>query len=174
MYNTFASFALLGWIPVSLVLFARLRPPVAATLVFLGAFLLLPATLEFDFPGLPGIDRHAMAGIGALLGYFLFVPNSSKSKLTTSWPLWLIAIYISCGLVTVLLNGDPTLRGLTYMPGLRLYDGLGVTFSNLITLAMPFYLGMKLIRNIDDLTVVLRIIAVEALVTAAHVHRARG
>ncbi len=158
MYNSLAYLALFGWIPVTLVLFARLRPPVAVTLAFLGPFLLLPASLEVDYPLIPPIDRHVVGGVGALLGYLLFVRNRDKAPLTASWPLLLIAAQVLTSFLTVIGNGDPMYFGPFVLPGLSLHDSLGVAFLRLVTLGLPFYLGMRLIRSPADLATVLRLV----------------
>jgi hypothetical protein len=158
MYNSLAHLALIGWIPVVVVLFARLQPPVAVTLAFLGSFLLLPAGLVVHYPLIPPIDRHVVGCLGALLGYLLFVRQRHKSPLTARWPLLLIAAQILSPFLTVLGNGDPIHIGPVALPGLSVYDSLGGAFQRLVTLGLPFYLGMRIIRSPSDLATVLRLV----------------
>jgi len=163
-YNVIAHLVLFGWIPVVLVLFARFKPHVACTLAMLGQFLVLPASLAIDLPALPPFDRHVIGSIGALLGYALFVRPSAKAPLNRRWPLVLLAVQVAVVMVTTLVNGDAIIIGPIVLPGLTLYDGIGDTFVRTFGIAVPFYLGMRVVRNLDQLVTVLKLIAVAGLV----------
>lgn len=162
-YNVIAHLVLFGWIPVVLVLFARFKPHVACTLAMLGQFLLLPASLAIDPPLLPPLDRHVIGGIGALLGFALFVRPSAQAPLNRRWPLVLLAVQVAVALVTTLFNRDPIFIGPLVLPGLTPYDGIGDAFIRMFAIAVPFYLGLRVVRSLEQLVTVLKIIAVAGL-----------
>ena len=162
-YNVIAYLVLYGWIPVVLVLFARFKPHVACTVAMLGQFLLLPASLTVDPPLLPPLDRHVIGGIGALLGFALFVRPSAQAPLQRRWPLVLLAVQVLIALATTLFNREPIIIGPLVLPGLTPYDGIGDAFIRTFGIAVPFYLGMRVVRSLEQLVTVLKIIAVAGL-----------
>ena len=70
----FILIALLGWIPVSMSLFALLPPRRAVVTSVIGAWLLLPPA-SIPLSGLPDYDKMMAATVGILLGTLLFQPN---------------------------------------------------------------------------------------------------
>ena len=79
----FAYLALLGWIPVVLIIFALLPSRCAATTAVIGAWLLLPP-FGLAISGLPDYSKTTAATLGVLLGTLIFDPD----RLLTFRPRW--------------------------------------------------------------------------------------
>lgn len=163
MPNLLASVVLIGWVPVALVLFSTLRPVTAATVTYLGAFVLLPANFSIDYQGLPGIDRHVIGSLACLTGYYLVVPQRLRAPRRVLWPSILIGIQVLCAFMSAATNQDQLQYGMHVLPGLSEYDGLGVAFHRLMSIGIPFFLGSRLIRSVEDLRAVLRVIVLFGL-----------
>ncbi len=162
--NIIAQIALIGWIPVSIVLFLTLRPFVASALTLLGAVLLLPTRIAFDFPGLPAFSREVIAVLAATLGCLFIAPGSLRFRRPAGVPEILIGILIVAPLLTALGNGDPAVYGSFQLPGLTWWDGPAMAFEQLALLGLPFLLGLGLARERSDLRFVFLLLVVAALV----------
>ena len=60
--------ALIAWVPISLWLFSRYRPALAAAMVLVGGMMWLPEAAGFDFPLLPPLNKFSISALCALLG----------------------------------------------------------------------------------------------------------
>src|SRR5258705_4645884 len=158
MPNLFAYIALLAWGLAALLFYRLFRPVTAATVTLLGAVVLLPANFAVDFRGLPPIDRHVIAGLGALAGYVFMVPKRLRNPRVEAWIGDVIGIQVVCAFITAYTNPDPLHYGGTTIPGLPEYDALGVTFTRFMTIGAPVYLAARLIPGYDDLLSILRVI----------------
>jgi hypothetical protein len=158
MPNLVAYTVLFGWLLVAFQLFRANRPAVAATVVFLGALVLLPANLAVDPPGLPPIDRHVIAGFASFAGYFLAAPARLRTRGRFGWPAILIGVQLLCSFVTANQNSDLLRYGDRILPGLSIYDAFGVVFNRLFLIGVPFYLGSRILRTQADLVSALRAI----------------
>ena len=161
--NVVAYVALVLLVPLSAVLFAALRPPLAVATVFLIAWLLLPEGVAFDAPAIPPLDKHSIAAICALCG-----------SLITAWPSlyrarvgrgidW-FAVLLLIGLVgTSATNGDPLIFMSKYLPGVTFYDAMAQAFRLSLTVIVPFVLGRALYRTTNDLTLLMGVVTVAAV-----------
>ncbi len=109
--NILAQLALILWVPISLGLFAVLRPAPAAAVCLLGANILLPVRIGFDFPGLPLLDAERIAGLSAILGCLIFHPDSLRGKRPGLGLEALVGVLALEAFVTALTNRDPVSRG---------------------------------------------------------------
>lgn len=163
MPNIIAFLALVGWVPIAVALFFAFRPAVAATIVLVGACVLLPAGYQIDLAGLPGIGRHVVGGLGVLLGYVLVVLPRQRPSPVGGWPKFLVAVHVLCVLLSALTNTDALHYGDIYLPGMTAYDSLGVMFRRLLGIGIPFLIGASIIKTDADLREVLRVIAIAGL-----------
>ena len=163
MPNTLATLAIYAWVPISLFIFRIFTPITATTVVLLGGLAILPAGFNIDFPGLPPIDRGTVAALGAFLGFTLVVPRSRKARYGFRWPEKLILVYSLCGFFTSAFNTDVLVYGNRIIPGLSIKDGVGVFFYGVVALGMPFYVGSRLVKNIEDLQEALKVVMVFGL-----------
>jgi hypothetical protein len=155
--------ALLLLVPLSAVLFATLRPPLATAAVFLSAWLFLPEGVAFDAPAVPPLDKHSIAALCALAGVLL-----------TAWPRMRharpgrgvdgFALLLLFGLLgTSATNRDPLSYMTTYLPGLSFYDAAAQAFRLSLTVVAPFLLGRALYRTTADLAHLMGMIVFAAL-----------
>src|SRR5687767_12886643 len=69
--NSLSYIALVLWAPITLLLFARLRPPLAAAIALVGGMLFLPEVIFFNPPLLPELDKRTIPPLAALVGCLL-------------------------------------------------------------------------------------------------------
>src|SRR5262252_2490310 len=69
--NTLAAAALVGWIPISIALFAVFAPRTATLISILGGWMFLPE-YKIVASGLPDYNKGAAVAIGSLLGLVCF------------------------------------------------------------------------------------------------------
>jgi len=158
-----AYLALILLVPLSAVLFATLRPPLATAAVFLTAWLVLPEGVAFDAPAVPPLDKHSIAALCALAGTVI-----------TAWPRlrharpgrgvdWFAVLLLVGLLGTSATNRDPLSFMTTYLPGLSFYDAFAQAFRLGLTVVVPFLLGRALYRTTADLARLMGVIVFAAL-----------
>jgi len=160
--NSIAWLALLAWAPFTLVLFARLRAPLAATISIFGAQAFLPNGLAFDAPLVPPLDREVIAVVSSFIGCVLFAPSFSAGK-TPGRGIEMFALLMVLGAVgTALTNGDAIYFGVKYLAPLSAADIVSLSGGAVLSFWLPFYLGRCLFRKAGDLRIVLGALAVGA------------
>jgi hypothetical protein len=163
MPNLFAQVALYAWVPLGILFFRLFKPVTAATVTLLGASVLLPANFTVNPPGLPPVDRHVASGIAALIGFFLFAPPETRRLRRLEWPVILILVLATSTFITTITNPDPLRYGDFVLPALSAYDAMGLVFNRGLTIGVPFFVGMRLIRSTEDVLAALRIIVLFGL-----------
>lgn len=158
----FAYIVLIGWIPVVVVLFANLRPPIAAAVSFLVGILVLPVHLSFDLPGLPGFERESITTMSVLAALLIFRRNSFRHWLRPKWPVALVVGLAVTPFVTAFTNGDAVTFGSWSAPGLAPWDGAGISLSLLLRFGIPFLIGCQVVRDPKALRSVLTLIVIAA------------
>ena len=132
-----AYFALLGWIPAVLVIFALLPSRQAAAIAVIGAWLLLPPyTLAIS--NLPDYSKTTAATVGVLLATLIFDPG----RVLTSRPRWFdlpMLLWCHSGIAASLQNN------------LGLYDGLSDALNQSITWGLPYVIGRLYFGSLADL-----------------------
>jgi tetratricopeptide (TPR) repeat protein len=132
-----AYLALIGWIPVSLVLYVLLPARRATVATIIGAWTLLPP-YGISIPGLPDLSKSLAATIGVFLGTLIFAPD----RLTTFRPRWFdlsMLAWCCSGLLASLHNG------------LGLYDGLTQVVEQLLAYGLPYLIGRMYFNDSDGL-----------------------
>jgi len=125
--------ALLGWIPLTVVLFACLRPHIALIVSYAAAWMFLPmATLPVLW--IPDLSKVTSASYGVLMGAFLF-----HGSAVLSWRPKLVdapmVVWCLCGLFSSLSNG------------LGAWDGLSAVFSRTMLWGVPYLMGRVFLSN---------------------------
>ena len=148
--NWFASFALIVWPLVAMVLYAT-RPVVPATLwTILAAQLLLPVGTFFKFEMIPAFDKGSIPSFCALFGCTLATGRPVQLWRRFGAVECLIVVYLLSPVVTSLLNSDSIDVGGTVIPGVGIYDGLSAALGQFIFL-IPFFIGRQLMRTPENL-----------------------
>jgi hypothetical protein len=133
----FAYFALLGWIPAVVLLFALLPSRRAATTAVIGAWLLLPP-YTLAIASLPDYSKSTAATLGVLLATVIFDPN----RLLTFRLRWFdlpMLLWCHSGIAASLQNN------------LGIYDGLSDSLNQCLTWGLPYLIGRLYFGNPEDL-----------------------
>jgi hypothetical protein len=159
-----AAVALLLWLPISLIVFARCSLSNALVWNFLAAQLLLPANTNIKFPMLPQIDKATIASFSALAGGFLFAHGRFiRGRFKFGAPEILILSLLIGPIVTSELNTDDVVVGARFLTGVGIHDALSAAESALIAL-LPFFLGRRFLRNAEDTTIIHRALTIAGVV----------
>jgi len=157
--NTIAYLALLAWPVVVLLLFLRFRPDTATALAILGGVLVLPAGVEFDYVGLPPLDRISISCLSALLAFLLLHPGRiQRLRPGTGVELFAVVLVLS-SFATARTNPDGLYYGGVAVPGMSLGDGVSLASDNVLTVWLPFFLGRWLFRRPEQIRRLLAILA---------------
>ena len=162
--NWFASFAILAWPMVALILY-KTRPFSNATVwTILAALLLLPSQAAVKIAMVPALDKNSVANLSALAGCILLAPKAKRlGSAAFGLAGFLAAIYVLSPVVTSLLNNDSVMIGSRFLPGVGLYDGVSALLSQLILL-FPFFIGRHFFREAEDIETILRALALAGLI----------
>jgi hypothetical protein len=163
--NFIASVMLVLWIPITLVLFARLPARTAASIAIVGAGVLLPQGISYDFSGVPALDRDAFGVLSALAGCVLFAPAFLRSRRPGAQLFEKVAVVMAVGaFVTAILNPDAIRVGPRTLQGLSVWDGISAFGGVLLLFGLPLYLGRALFRKPSDLVALFMVLAVGGMV----------
>ncbi len=149
--------ALIGFTPLCILLFAKLRRDLAAAISLIGAALFLPQRIVFDPPLIPPLDKHSIA----VLVTFTALAFTPGQKVKGSLFLKLItALAIFGAIATVLTNGDSlALGGGVVIAGLKPTDAISGIWFYLVSLIIPFSIGRRVFRTKESVATLLKVIA---------------
>lgn len=159
--------ALFSWPLVVLALARKFPPALAFILAILMGHLLLPETIEFDLPLLPALTKYSIPALSVLLFITLFRFRMGKRADRSLIPEHKFVHIATVGLLlgtllTVASNGDPLQYGPTFLPGMRLYDGLSQVLSITIML-LPMLLARKFLATPGTHILLLKVLCIAAL-----------
>jgi hypothetical protein len=153
-WGIFSAIALIAWVPISIALFARMRPARAAAIVLVGGMMWLPEAAAFDFPLLPPLHKYSIAATCAVLGaYWRARPRLRAAKFGRGWDV-LVFVMMAAEVGTVLTNGDPLVYGnwkRTELPAFTWYDGVSAAIRDFLDVGVPLLLGRVFLRTGRDL-----------------------
>jgi hypothetical protein len=158
--NLFAKLAVLLTVPVALVLFSRLSVLRATLVMFLGAMLLLPEKLAFDFPLVPPLDKQTLPMACIVVAVLILAkPALRVARLGTGIDLMVLLVVVaSAG--TVLTNQDALYYGPKRLPGSTTHDLISDLINTTLRVVFPFLLGRVLFRKGADARELLRAIVI--------------
>ncbi|AMV36543.1 tetratricopeptide repeat protein [Planctomyces sp. SH-PL62] len=142
--------ALIGWIPVSLILFTILPRRVAVVTMLLGAWLFLPAS-GIKLGGLPDYTKTGAVSYGGLLASLIFTPERFQRLRWSIVDLGAL-LYCSAGFLASVANG------------LGPYDGLSSAFGTVVTWGIPYLLGRLHLDSAADFRALLVAMVVGAVI----------
>ncbi len=123
----FVQFALLGWIPIALCLFAVMKPRHAVLCAYIGAWLFLPV-FGIKINLLPDLTKVSVSSLGVLLGVMLFDPT----HLLSFRPRWFdLPMLLFC--ITPYFS--------SMQNGLGAWDGCSAILQNVIFWGIPYFIG---------------------------------
>jgi O-antigen ligase len=162
-----ADAVLLLWIPMAIALFLVMRAERAALITIFGGLLFLPELVSFKLPLLPPIDKQTIPYFAALIGFTIRTPGRVWRLPRERWITVITLIIIVGGIGITLTNGDALSYGVwrkIEIPGLTIKDGMYVSLSNVFRIAVPFFLGTVVVREVSDLEDLFRFLAKAGLV----------
>ena len=136
--TTLVPFALLGWMVVSVALFAKFSPRRAILISFIGGWLFLPVASIQIYGIVPDLTKNTAILASVLGGMLLF----DRARFLRFRPTWLDAPMF----VWVL---SPFMSSITN--GLGVYDGLSAVLENLLAWGIPYWLGRIYFFEMDAL-----------------------
>jgi hypothetical protein len=184
--NAFGQAIILFWPLVAAVLFLRLPRPSAIVWTLIAGYMLMPNKTGFNLPLVPTLNKENMPVFAAALMCMLGV-GAARSPIrrgSGTKPLsvaessaprsgWLpesllgkalLAILLAGPVFTALTNRDPVvLASGRVLPGLGLYDA-GSTIINTTMMILPFLIGRRYIRSVEDHRKMIGAIIVVALI----------
>ena len=150
MANSIAYLAITIWPIVTIILMSRLGVVKGSFLAVMLSYLLLPASFEINFPGVPPFTKASIVSISIFL-YLLFKRKKLGIKdFSFKEKVFLILVLIA-PIISTLNNTDRYL----HISGLSLYDGLSQSVATLLVF-FPFIIGYKYFRDKESHIVALR------------------
>ena len=165
--NTLSYVALVLWAPFTLLLYARLRPPLATALSLVGGMLFLPEVVNFDPPILPVLDKSTIPAAAAFIG--CMSTAAGRRRIASARPFrgadrWFLLL-LAGDVFTTLTNFDVLPYGVP-KPGLTPKDIIASSIGDTFSVYLPFLLGRAMFRNTRDLRTLLAVCAGFAVVYA--------
>lgn len=151
--------AFFGWPIVAFALFRTRRVQEAILWTIVAGFLLLPAKIGIDLPGLPPLDKFSIP-ILSVFALVLFSGNRAQFRVLSPGRIGkvLMAILLISPVLTVLTNGDPIVAGnARVLEASRPYDAIADVGKSLIWM-IPFMLGWSFFKTVDDQRQIVRIL----------------
>ena len=125
--NTLVLIVLLGWIPAVVLVFSALQPRRAVMVSFLTAWLFLPIA-SYRLPLFPDYTKMFATSVGVLLGAAIF-DSRRLLGFRLKWFDLPMTAWCVCPILSSVANG------------LGAYDGISGTMSNIVTWAVPYFIG---------------------------------
>ncbi len=151
MPNAIAQLMLVLWPVISVWLFVKL--PIGRALIaslILGYLFLPPPPAGFDFPLLPPLTKETIPSLVAVFACLLLYRDQIQILPRNPLARVLLAVFVLSPIGTVLTNGDPIYVGDTFIPGLRLREGIAQGINQLLLIS-PMVLAQGVLRSNDDL-----------------------
>ena len=149
MPNTFAFVVLLAWPLFIIYLFKKLPLSKAVIWSMLISFLALPVKTQIDLPLIPPIDKNTLPAITILTIIFLKYKDF-KFSIEDNTARRLLLLFILAPVFTIATNTDSLTYGDTFIPALRPYDIISISFINLCTYIGPFLIGRYALNTEDS------------------------
>lgn len=167
MPNIFAYLALFSWPIVAIILFRLLPLQKALAWTIIGGYLLLPSATAIKFPMIPPIDKSLVTSLPALILCMIMAPPQSPTQAPLAVTgrhvlMALFLIVVISPILTVMQNTEPVIEGRVFLPGLRLYDALGLISQALVAL-IPLWLGLRYLNSREGLRTILEVLAIGGL-----------
>ncbi|HYF13590.1 MAG TPA: hypothetical protein VD971_00810 [Phycisphaerales bacterium] len=126
--NTLFAIALIGWVPLGIMLFVVLPARRAVAACFVLGWLFLPPNAKYSLPGLPEYDKYAAISFAAVMGAVIF----DSGRLIRFRPGWF-------DLPAVVFLVAPFFSSMSN--GLGVNDGLSGVFRQTQTLVIPYFMA---------------------------------
>jgi hypothetical protein len=156
--------ALILMVPFTFALFSWLPPYRAAFLSFLIGTLVLPVDYGWDIPGVARIDKATIPLFASVAATAVLAPKEFSNLRLRGATLWFILVLAIGAFMTAYTNGDPYSVAGVVLPGLTSWDGVAMLRRQAFVLIFPFLLGRMLVRDVRQLSPLLRALVVGFLI----------
>ena len=158
--NSIAYLALIAFPFLALYLFSRKSVAEAIVWTFVLGYLLLPVRTFIDPPLFPNINKIVLPALTALGLVIIFgrerlqiLPRSPIARL-------FLVILILMPTISGLANRDPIVIGDTYLPGMSVFSGEGISLMmSEFAVLIPFILGRQFLADVENQRKLIKIIA---------------
>lgn len=128
----------------------------------LAGYLLLPVGTGFDAPGIPKMDKTLIPNLAVLVWALLFARYKIIVIPNNKILVGLMLLFISSPFFTMLNNQEPIRLSASTLPGMTIYDAVGLLAKQLIEL-LPFLIGYSSFRTESDIRDILKALVIAAL-----------
>lgn len=142
--------AMLGCVPVVLVIFQALPVRPAVVTAYLFGWLFLPVA-AIDIPGLPDLTKESITNVAVLLGLLLRDPERFRAT-RLRWFDWPAILWCLCPAASVLANG------------LGAYDAMSFSLTQTIDWGLPYLIGRVALGDPEGVDVLARGLVVGGLI----------
>ena len=142
--NFIAHCAMIGIIPISLILFALMPARRAVLFVGFGGWLFLPQRVTYAVVGLPDYDKSAAVAISILLATIIFQPQRIAKFRLTWWDLPML-VWCTVPMVSAITNN------IGGSLATAAYGGVSMMLATLRTFGIAYFIGRLYFKNFDDL-----------------------
>lgn len=140
---------LAAWPVAAAILFSRLSHLQAVIWTILAGYLLMPPVVGIDPPLLPELNKNAIAALAATAGALILRAQSPLPwQRPEGWVIALVGLSILTPLATVATNPEALVEGITYRPGLSIFDGINGAIGAVLEL-LPFLLGYMILSSTE-------------------------
>jgi hypothetical protein len=156
--NIIAFLALFAWVPVTIVLYWRLRPQLATMVSMFGGIMFLPEQTSIDPPLLPPFDKLSVTAMWAFLCCLWKAPELIRAAKPFRGIDLLFVLVIIGNIGTSVTNPDPLVTGQIVRPELSLYDAFALGVKDVLSLYLPFLLARAMLKTPRDLAELFRVL----------------
>jgi hypothetical protein len=146
----------------ALLVFQRFSRAQAAAIVVLAGSILLPERVAIDFPGIPPFDKEYITYLSALIAAYVFRKRSVLSAQFFRGLEAAVLLIALANIGTAYMNPEPLFDEGVLESGLSLYWVISKTGADILTVAIPFFVGRALFTSLADLYVLMRTMAMAA------------
>lgn len=155
--------ALIGWFPVTMMLFMLMKPHVAAAASLVFGVALLPSLRVISLPVISDLTQYTVPVMACLVMTLLLYPQKLISAQPGRSADALILAMIAGAFVTNVTNMDAQVFGPVVLPGMSVTDTVNDAFDMTFRWGAPFLLGRALVRTHEEATEVLMVLALAGL-----------
>ncbi len=159
-----AMLALLAFVPLALMAFARLPRSTAAAVVMLSGTIFLPEVVGWDLPIFPPFDKEYITCVSALIGALLYQSGSITRARPGFGPEGLIVLMLLANVASASMNTEPMWDEGRLEAGRGVWAVVAQTGDDILAVGLPFFLGRALFTTREDLRVLMTLLATAGLV----------
>lgn len=173
VFSKHPTFAILivAFIPVLSIAVMALAKNVERAVVLIVFLVLMyaPVGAYIRFPSTPYLWKDNIAYVGVLLGAVINCPHLLVRGRPLGWPQTLVVVMMFAAVFTALTNTDSLVYGqqiIVVIPGLKINDGLFMSFTDVLETWAPFFVGVAFVRTADNMRTMFRYVTSLMLVYA--------